>query len=342
MPSLFSPSRFLCLLAVGLLVVSGCEKDEIRSYTVPRPAPQTLAANVRLLVAIFDHGKDKWFFKLVGPIDEVNQYADRFQTFAESVRFTDKVDDPVEWKTPAGWNWKKGKEGLRYGELSMGEEGKAPLVTVFRFDQTSSLLDNVNRWCRLDLGRPHLREDQLTQYTKTIHSGDTRGILVDMTGPGPRGKNPHMAEMRMPGPLPITYTTPAGWKELGPQVREDVRIFSVFEVEGDPKAAAEITQMPTVGSPLLHVNRWRRKVGLPPLTREQLDKDPPKKITVAGSPCPFYDFAGRDERLLVVVVTRGTQSWYFRLIGSPAIVEKNESRFTSFVQSVKFTGAADE
>jgi hypothetical protein len=347
MRSFSAPSRWLCLFAIGLFALAGCEKDEIHSYTVARPAPETLDANVRLLAAIFENGQEQWFFKIAGSVDEVTRYAPAFLTFVESVRFTGKQNDPVEWSVPAGWE-KGPASGLRYATFSLGPKGKAPELTVFRFTEISPLLENVNRWCRLDLGRRPLREAQLPQYTKTFHAGNNKGILVDMTGPGPRGKgHPPMAAaggMPKPGPLPIEYTTPEGWEETGPQVRRGIRLFTTFVIkEGEERANAEVTNMRIGGGVLLNVNRWRDQVGLREITKAQLDRAPSKTIKVAGRECPYYDFTGSARRLLVVSVERGDKSWFFKLIGPAGLVGKNKSRFESFVQSVKFTtGAGDE
>ena len=46
--------------------------------------------------------------------------------------------------------------------------------------------------------------------------------------------------------------------------------------------------------------------------------------------------------MLLTTVEHGGQMWYFKLLGSAEVVGKNKSKYESFVQSVKFTGAADE
>ena len=86
MPRLYSP-RWL-LLAVPLFL-AGCERDEIRTYTVPKPPPPPApVAKVRLLGGIFTHGRDQWFFKLTGPIEDITPLVDDFDKFLLSVRFS--------------------------------------------------------------------------------------------------------------------------------------------------------------------------------------------------------------------------------------------------------------
>jgi hypothetical protein len=350
MPSFFSPSRWLSLFAFGLLALVGCEKDEIRSYTVRRTEPETVEAKVRLLVAVFENGKQQWFFKLAGPVEEVTAHAKDFSSFVESARFTDKPDDPVEWKVPQGWE--KGPPGeFRFASFFLGPKGKAPELTVFKFDRISSLVGNVERWCRQDLGRPALREAELVQYTKVIRAGEKAGVLIDLTGPGPRGgKAPPMggggphAGMGRPKKLPLTYTPPAGWQETGPRSAMGIVVLTAFQVrDGDEKAEATVIALPgESGALLANVNRWRGQVGLNDVTQAQFDKDPPAKIRCAGENAPYHDFNGPRQRMLLVTVRHGGQMWYFKMLGSADVVGKNKSKFESFVQSVKFTGAADE
>src|SRR5262245_31594203 len=86
-PSMPRPSlRWLPFVAVaGLAVLAGCDKEEIHSYTVPRPAVGE--AKVRLLAAVFDVGDDQWYFKLLGPKADVEAHADAFAKFVTSARF---------------------------------------------------------------------------------------------------------------------------------------------------------------------------------------------------------------------------------------------------------------
>jgi hypothetical protein len=351
MSSVFSRSKWLCLLAAGLLALAGCEKEEIQTYTVPQPAPETYQARVRLLGAILENGQEQWFFKLAGPLDEVAKHKGEFNAFVESVRFTGKAESPVEWKAPAGWELEKSPAGgLRYATFHLGPKSKAPELSVFKFDRVSSVLSNVQRWCKTDLGRKPLRgERELAEVTRKFSAGDKEGVLVDMTGPGVAGKgrSPHgMGGMRRPQALPITYQVPEAWqgKETGPVLKEGgIRLFTTFQLlDGRDAAAVEVSHMAVGGGELLNVNRWRRQVDLPPITQAQLESSPPRTIRVDGANAPFYDFAGPGRRSLVVAVKRGEMTWYFKLLGSANLVEQNKSRFESFVQSVKFTGGADE
>jgi hypothetical protein len=349
MPIPPSPTRWACLLAAGLLCLAGCDRDEVHSYTVPRPAPESYEAKVRLLAAVFEDGRDQWFFKLVGPTAEVEKHAKDFASFVESVRFTGKADPLVEWKVPAGWE-KQAARQLRYATFTLGPGGKPPEVTVFHFDQISPLLNNVNRWCKLDLGRKPLRADEVEKLQKPVRAGANQGVLIDLTGPGPQpGARPMGGPMmagggpRRPGKLPLTYTVPAGWEDTGARSSFGITVAASFAIrDGDQKAQVQVTPLGHVGGLLANVNRWREQVGLPSISQAQLDQNPPKKVKMAGADAPYYDFTGPARRMLLVTAENGQRTWYFKMIGSAELVGKNKSKFESFLQSVKFTGVADE
>jgi hypothetical protein len=346
----FPPPRWVCLSAAALLALAGCERDEIRSYTARRAAPDAGEAKVRLVAAVFENNGRQWYFKLLGPVDQVSKHAEDFARFLASLRFSDKPGEPVAWEVPAGW--KKGPPApLRYASFVLGPRGQAPEVTVSDLDKVSPLLANVNRWCRLNLGRPPLGEADLAAATKDIRAGDKAGVLVDLTGPGVRGKGVPRADQidmhgrdRRPGPLPITYTVPPGWEETGPRASMGIVVLTAFQVrQGGESAEATVLALGAMpGGPLGNVNRWRGQVGLPEITQAQLDKDPPAGITAGGRKAPYYDFKGAARRMLLVTVPRGNKTWYFKLLGSAGVVGKNKAAFESFVQSVQFTGAADE
>lgn len=336
------------LLAVALLALAGCERDEIRTYTVPKPPPAPVVTpKVRLLGGIFARGQEQWFFKLAGPVEEVGKLAGDFEKFLGSVRFSDKADAPIEWKLPPGWEWEKAAAGsLRYATIFPSGKGKKPELTVSRFDRVSSVIDNVNRWARQDLGRPPLDDDDLAEVVKTVEAGPVKGTMVNLTGPGPRehppmaGGRPEGGGPRKPRPLPISYTTPAGWVETGPR-GGFVPILTAFDV-GGKAAELQVTQLGGMtGEPLANLNRWRGQVGLPPV--EKIDP-PPASVKVDGESGQYFDLGGGSakKRMLLVVVKRQQQTWYIKLFGDADVVGKNRREFESFVQSVKFTGGADE
>lgn len=348
---MFSPMPRTGLLVAALAVlIAGCgEPDAIETYKVPKPPPPP--ATVRLLGAILEDGKDQWFFKLVGPAAEIEAHAKEFVAFVESLRFTGKKDDPVQWTTPPKWEKGPAKD-IRFATFYLDPATKSPELTVFRFDQISGLYENVARWCRTDLGRPSVRESDLPKFTKSIKAGPHTGTLVDMTGPGvPKGERPMMGgggggqpKVGKPKPLPISYTTPAGWEETGPRRNMGIVVLTTFQVkDGDKQAEVQVTPLPpSAMSVLSQVNRWRDQVGLGPVSQADLDRAPPKKLKVAGKECELIDLAGPAKRQLVAWFPAGRQVYYVKMIGAPELVGQQREKFESFLSSIQFTGAGDE
>jgi hypothetical protein len=340
----------LCSCSVALVILAGCQEDEIRSYRVARPEPPP---SVRLLAAIFPRKDHTWFFKLVGPEKAVENASETFQTFLQSVRFTDGADKPVTWTLPEGWHEKPGAE-FRYATLDLGANDTPLEVSVTRFEgKGGSLLSNIDRWRNLDLGLGPLAEGDLPKVSKELKVGDSIITLVDMTGPGARkaARKAPFAD-RLPagefvahGARPgLKYTTPKGWKELNPRA-ESIPMDAAFQIsEGDQ--TAKVTVLRTGGSLLLNVNRWRGQIGLAPTNEAQLAKDT-ATISIGGVSAPYVDLTGAatgKPRIVSIVISHAGQAWYFTMKGPADLVEKQKPAFEAFVKSVRFEGgkAGDE
>ena len=92
--------------------------------TFPEPLPK-----VRLLAVIFPHGERTWFFKLTGPTATVDKQAEAFDRFIQSIRFTDKMELPVEWTVPEGWQKDRDRPG-RQATFQMGPKDESAELTV--------------------------------------------------------------------------------------------------------------------------------------------------------------------------------------------------------------------
>src|SRR5437588_351697 len=86
----------LCLLALSLASILGCQKDEITHYQVsrleipPQQKQSVASAPLRMITAIFPQPDRTWFFKLTGLPEEVEKHKGEFEHFLQSVRFTKK------------------------------------------------------------------------------------------------------------------------------------------------------------------------------------------------------------------------------------------------------------
>jgi hypothetical protein len=357
------------LVAVLVLVTTGCDKEEINSYDVPKPAVVVSDAKVKLLAAIFDVKKDQWYFKLVGPKDDVAKHVAAFDKFIASVRFPEKGDRPVEWVVPEGWERGAASE-LRFATLYPDPKDRSLALTVFKFEKQSALLDNVNRWCERDVGRPHFRKGELdpddkenpyvSRLADAEKQGAKQGIRVVLEGPGSRkemagmkgnkgkdGEPPIHGDdkpLKQPGKSPLTYATPAGWTDTGPQAPTGpfgLPKPATFTItEGGARATCIVSYMRGQHTADFgNVKRWRDEVGLPLLGPEEVSKIAPREVQVDGRTCKIYEFAGGEVTTLVGIAYHGGQTYYFKLSGPNAVIAKNRDKFVAFVQSVKFSGA---
>ena len=345
------------LAGLALLPAAGCKPDdEIRHYTVPRaaeppPVPAAAAGPLqRTLGAVFDRGAEKWFFKLSGTEEAVGGHAKEFDAFVDSVRFTDDKEKLPEWKVPDGWKQGPATQ-FSVASFRLGDGAEAPRLTVTR--ASGSLRDNVNRW-RGQLGLKPLGDEELAKTVKEKKVGGVAVTVVDLTGHGSGGMGvkppfaggalPPGHPPAAPGKKPLTYTTPEGWEEQ-PTGGGGAGIAraAAFTVARDGQKA-EVTVIPlggSVGGELDNVNRWRGQIGLAPVREAGGEA-----VTVAGKPGRLFDIAGegaKAQRMLVVMLPHGRQTWFFKMTGPAELVGREKAAFEKFVQSVQFAGGgADE
>lgn len=129
------------------------------------------------------------------------------------------------------------------------------------------------------------------------------------------------------------WTVPDGWKETpaGPMRRAN------FTITGPDSTSAEVvvSAFPgDVGGMLNNINRWRGQIGLGPVTAEQADAAT-STIDVNRQQAKVVDMTG-NQRMIVVTIPIGADSWFFKITGDPALLEAQKERFFDFVKSVKF------
>lgn len=225
------------LLALVLLPACGSEVEPIVTYTVPkeeqvwrenhvkesvklhkqdvaRKQPVMPEKSRMLALIVIDDDRDNaWFFKLMGPIDEVDPGP--VSRFTSSIKFTNGVPT---WKVPSKWQQLDADDprnrtsmGRRFATILTGGDD-APELTVTKLGRGASNLDlfvllNVNRW-RKQLGLPPTTIDKLyneatkkqrksktvAEVTKTEIDGKT-AIAVQLEGVPTGGGGPPFMHM---------------------------------------------------------------------------------------------------------------------------------------------------
>jgi hypothetical protein len=328
---------------VALLLLAGCQNaDEIRRYKVPHTEPDVVERPaLRTLGAIVPHGDRVWFFKVTGPEKAVAEHKEAFERFMSTVRFTDKADLPVTWKTPDDWQQLPGA-GMRFATLRLESKSATLELTVIPLDNkddAGSVLANVNRWRKL-IGLGPVAEGELSKHTREMKLDGVVATLVDLSNSG-GGPDAHKGGDVAPS-APKEYKTPDGWKPLA-----KLPLFSVlaFEVAADGQTA-QVSVSPLSGAAgglMDNVNRWRKQVRLGPAGEAEVRKSF-RTLEVAGAPATYVDLSGPESegpnrlRILGVVAERGAYTWFFKMSGPAGLVGRQQAAFEAFVRSVRFDG----
>jgi len=198
--------RLACVVLIAL-ALSGCGKPEgIREQTVPRiesnkNAPAVVEGKERIIGVIAPNATpavNGWFFfKLRGPAEQVAAQLPAFEAWIESIRFEARVrgknaEEIVTWTTPPGWKQEEPAEGdPRIAVFKFGPDGEQLDCGVST--ARGGLLDNVNRWANQQLGRPQIGAGELDRVLQHRTIDGRNVFLVDLTGPGGKGKVMMMA-----------------------------------------------------------------------------------------------------------------------------------------------------
>jgi len=136
------------------------------------------------------------------------------------------------------------------------------------------------------------------------------------------------------------WTVPANWKETAP----GEFLVAKFLIAGAGQAQAAVNVGASSGNGgglLMNVNRWRGQLGLSPASQAELGKlataiDMPtgkaNLVELAGTDAK----TGQEARMIAVMVPQPAQTWSYKLMGTPALVEANKDAFLKFVQGVKY------
>lgn len=335
----------------SLILCSGCiDRPGITSYTVEsvtaeRPRPISGGPGPALGQA--------WFFKLLGKQAAVEAEAESFARLMATVRF-DERGLPA-WETPAGWTERK-ETGMRFATLV--REGSEPAleiaVSALPSDDPGGdayLKSNIDRW-RGQVGlEPYAGSDWKQRATEAgeVRETDAAGgriVLVQLNGKDPAGDAVTMLAAIVPRPASAspatptseptaaaaeggpTYVAPAEWTSQPPR-QFQTALWTVSQ--GEQKLEVSVSR--SGGSLEMNVARWRGQVGLDSATAEAPALT---AITVGGAAGSRVELHGAEQTIVGVIVPQGPMSWFFKMMGPPALVEQERARFDAFVGSVKW------
>ncbi len=139
---------------------------------------------------------------------------------------------------------------------------------------------------------------------------------------------------------PPRWEVPADWQA----VPGGEFLVAKFRIRGPGDAQAEVNVSHSAGDGgglAANVNRWRRQLGLNELAPEAIERSARTVRTETGSVW-FVELTGQDARtgraaaVAGAMVTRPGETWFYKLMGDPALVSAQKEAFEKFVQSARY------
>jgi hypothetical protein len=345
----------LCALAL----LTGCQREEARMYTVKKDPPRTDE---------HDHSHE----------DEQ----------AATPAPPPKPRPQVSWTLPKGWTESgAGQMKMNVATFSIQGEGGEAQVTITPLTKLGGKdAEIVNMW-REQVGLEKLPREVAAKQFEPVSIGPDRGNLFQIEGKGRPGEGPYAIVTAMvhreeaswfyklagnaelvaaqkpvfieflksiklteapaaasstePAPVASTgasgsggkfnWSVPSAWTPIAPGPMQAAR-FTVPEV-GGAKAEVFVSVFPNdTGGLLANVNRWRRQIGLEDVTEAGLGTCV-TPLEGAGAGAVFVELNGPQQTLLGAVVPREGGHWFYRLTGGSAAVLPQKDAFRGFAKS---------
>jgi hypothetical protein len=164
------------------------------------------------------------------------------------------------------------------------------------------------------------------------------------TTPPPPNAEPQVAPT--PPDAQLNYQAPVGWQK---KPLSQMRVASLTAPGPDGQTGdVSVIPLPVVGRDLELVNLWRSQVKLPPTS----DSDAVKQaapVAIGLDEGRLFKYVSEvpmigkyRQQILVATLTRGDQTWFFRIVGPDGLVNAQKKNFLAFLKSVSFTESADQ
>ena len=350
-------------LVVFGLALAGCDREQIKVQQVPKDADQGGAMPVMAQTAAPDMS------------GAGGMPANPHAGMDMGGMVASGAPPQVKWKVPSGWKEKQPGQ-MRVGSFDAGKEGQAADVSIIPLQMPSGPkmeLDNYNLW-RQSLELPPVDKvesqpvaigsEQGKLYDVSDSKSPKRILAAVLEKDGTNWyfkMNGEDAVVKEQKPAFIEFLKsisfeaasadaakpnagsgglPAGWTEIPNPPMLTAKY--VIQGAGDAKAELNVSQLSgTGGGVFANVTRWRGQLGLSPMSEEDFSKTA-QTLDVAGNKGTLVDMTGTDPktgkkaRLIGIIVPQSGDTWFYKLMGDPQIVEQQKDTFTKFIQAAKF------
>lgn len=337
---------------VALLSLTGCGREDIRVYDAPKERVAERAARSEQPGALPP---------IATPEGWVQQPADQFSLAKFTVQGKDgtaatmtvsALPPSEEAANVNRWRRQVGLEPASTEDMAkLREPAKIGGHEAALFDLAGTTPDTKKKtrivaamaqlgddmWFFKMTGDDGLVAEQKAAFTKFAATFPLPGHdhPVEETAPAPttppaKTDAPPPAKTEPAAASSSRWKTPASWKEEAPGAMQEAKFTAA-----NGKAVITISIFPgETGGLRANVDRWRRQIGLGPISDEELPKVQ-IPLDLPGATATVVDMNGKEQRLVVALVVRGASSWFFKLLGEPAAVGTEKKAFLEFVKTTK-------
>lgn len=360
------PKSILTFIATACLA-AGCGKSEIKTYRVakeerpPLPAPANAHATGGAPSLPHVHGDTPAGWQELPP--ERMRVAS-FQIRADGGRMAQMALIPmpgardIEVQSINLWREEMGLEPFTQEQYNA--EAKAIKVGDGQgsfFEMTSRAPRSGEDFNRATLGAVFEREgmlwfakltgegslvaEQKESFQKYLRSLEFHAGSHDSPAatPGASTERPVSANSGKipPGSTLPRWNPPAGWKEKPP----GPMVTAAFTAENEAgQADVTISKLAGEGGGMVaNVNRWRGQLGLAPGANAEIQKSVSILEIDGRTNAYLADLkgtnarTGKPARMLAAGVPRAGETWFYKLVGDEAVVEKEKDAFVKFITS---------
>lgn len=352
--------------------MTGCRKvDEISVHQIPKSLsdldkfdrfptanrqPPSPGVPTRMVVALALRDDATWFFKVSGPVEQVNLSEPVWRDFFSKLTFA--ADGKPNWQLPAAW--REGPEKAMRDATLLIDDSQPPLeMSISHLGPGQDLVGNVNRW-RGQLSLRPVTDDQLD--LKKINYSGGEMVLFDEVGlssgggrGGPMSGGPMSGGPMSGGPMSsghpavspavssestaasTKFESPPGW-ESGPS--SSIVKTRLLKSEGDRQAQITVVEMSAaVNDWKPNVDRWAGEIGMGEVS-DSAAAARTSTVTVDGIEAQQLRLIETEDQYenatIAVMVKRGQSAWFFKISGDKSLVKASEPDFEAFLSSFKF------
>ena len=356
-PAFFCRERALLAFAAAfsLLFLAACQKEEIRSYSVPKTAtrsdsrPATVhwtspsgwseqAAGGMRVGSFSVNGKDGQAadVSIIPMAGGSGSEADNANRWRSQIGLQPLGDDQLAGvKQPA-------PIGDAQGSLfdMAGTDPKTKQPTRILAAMTSK---GGTTWFFKMIGADTLVAEQKPAFLEFLKSITFDAGVSQQTASAPLSSLPAVQATSEPAGNKPVWEIPHGWQEQPPGMMLLAK-FSISDPQAGNADATVSSLEGEAGGLLANVNRWRGQVELNPVDPAQLT-NLTQPIEVNGQKGSIVDLFNDNcskpsNRIVAVTVPHLGRTWFFKLAGQNSAVEKQKPAFLKFLQSVRFPNVA--